>query len=95
LRASSDLRGEETLPIRNLPQEQDPLDLTPCNEPLERPDLTCFHSGDGIRANQNPGVNSIHVVMHRRHNQHAEALSKVNPHWDDETLFQEARYTHV
>ncbi|CAG2112112.1 unnamed protein product, partial [Medioppia subpectinata] len=91
MRGSLDINGNETLPVRRLPKEQDTLDLTPCNEPLNNPELTCYHSGDGIRGNQQPGVNSIHIMMRKRHNQHAKALSYVNPHWDDETLFQEAR----
>ncbi|CAG2168133.1 unnamed protein product, partial [Oppiella nova] len=90
MRGSLDINGNETLPVRRLPKEQDTLDLTPCNEPLNNPELTCYHSGDGIRGNQQPGVNSIHIMMRKRHNQHAKALAYVNPHWDDETLFQEA-----
>jgi hypothetical protein len=92
LRGSLDIRGNETLPVRRLPKEQDTLDLTACNEPQSNPELTCYHSGDGIRGNQQPGINAIHIMMRKRHNMHAKALAYVNPHWDDETLFQEARY---
>lgn len=91
MRGSVDMRGNETLPVRRLPKEQDTLDLTACNEPLSNPELTCYHSGDGIRGNQQPGINAIHIMMRKRHNMHAKALAYVNPHWDDETLFQEAR----
>ncbi|KAI2800768.1 hypothetical protein BLOT_012340 [Blomia tropicalis] len=91
LRGSLDLMGNDTLPVRRLPKEQDTLDLTPCNEPLSNPQLTCYHTGDGIRGNQQPGINALHIVLRRRHNQHAKALAIINPHWDDEILFQEAR----
>ncbi|CAG2115667.1 unnamed protein product, partial [Medioppia subpectinata] len=91
LRGSAAADGSTILPVAELPRDQDSLDLTQCRPPQERPWLTCFHSGDGIRSNQNPLVQSLHVLFHNRHNQHASALAKVNPHWTDEILFQEAR----
>ena len=92
LRGSTDLYGNDTLPVRRLPKEQDTLDLTPCNVRKDTTgSLDCYHTGDGIRANQQPIINALHIVLRRRHNQHARALALINPHWDDEILFQEAR----
>ncbi|XP_066589731.1 peroxidase-like isoform X2 [Prorops nasuta] len=51
---------------------------------------TCYLTGDS-RANQNPQLAIIQVLLLREHNRVADALSRLNPHWTDETTFQEAR----
>lgn len=53
-------------------------------------DKACFMSGDG-RSNQNPSLMSIHTLFIREHNRIARILSKLNPQWSDETVFQETR----
>jgi len=50
----------------------------------------CLRSGDE-RVNDNAGLASLHTVLVREHNRIASLLETVNPHWDEETLYQESR----
>ncbi|XP_057375088.1 peroxidase-like [Daphnia carinata] len=52
--------------------------------------LRCFLSGDS-RVNQLIGLTVMQTVWHREHNRVAGELARVNPRWNDERLFQEAR----
>jgi hypothetical protein len=46
--------------------------------------------GDG-RLNQSPHLTAIHIMFIREHNRVADELRKLNPNWNDEKLFEEAR----
>ncbi|XP_066158547.1 peroxidase isoform X2 [Euwallacea fornicatus] len=50
----------------------------------------CFLTGDS-RANENLHLTSMHLIWARQHNNIARGLFAINPHWTDETLFQESR----
>lgn len=70
-----------------------PLRLEKPNEGCVRPgeDIYCFLAGEP-RVNENPALCSLHTMFVRAHNFYADQLANVNPHWSDETIFQEARH---
>ncbi|KAL0125820.1 hypothetical protein PUN28_004702 [Cardiocondyla obscurior] len=51
---------------------------------------SCYATGD-TRANQNPQLTVLHIMLLREHNRIANYLAHLNPHWTDETIFQETR----
>lgn len=52
--------------------------------------MEIFFLGD-VRVNQNPQLTILQIILFREHNRIANELSIINPHWSDETLYQEAR----
>ncbi|XP_063852971.1 uncharacterized protein LOC135095795 isoform X2 [Scylla paramamosain] len=72
------LRGKDLLPTENENHE--------CQAPSGR----CFTGGD-TRASEQPGLAALHTLMMREHNRVAGELKRLNKHWNDEQLFQNAR----
>lgn len=73
------------------------------NEPLNPPDppggelcrsgalsTECFEGGDA-RFGEQSGLVALHTVWVRYHNKLATTLGKMNKHWNDDRIFQEAR----
>ncbi|XP_048679874.2 myeloperoxidase [Caretta caretta] len=75
--------GLELLPFRNM--EKDICVLT--NKTAK---IRCFFAGD-TRANEMPELTSLHTLFLREHNRLARELRRLNPQWDGEKLYQEAR----
>lgn len=61
---------------------------------IDHPDEICYDGGD-VRSNQNPGLVVLSTILLREHNRLASGLSRINPHWSDERLFQEARRINI
>ncbi|XP_036148633.1 peroxidase [Monomorium pharaonis] len=50
----------------------------------------CYATGD-TRANQNPQLAILQIILLREHNRIADYLTHLNSHWSDEMTFQETR----
>jgi peroxidase len=76
--------GDDWLPNNKGPN-------TACDEIVNH---TSYLAGDG-RANQNPQLTILQTMFMREHNGVANILAKLNPHWNDERVFQEARRINI
>ena len=72
--------------VRELLQSQD--SMQDCRTSTDK--KRCFKSGD-IRVNENVGLTLMHTLWMREHNRIARSLAAINPHWDDNHLFEESR----
>ena len=82
MKTGRDHYGRPILPATPSPYQNE------CSPPTAS--MQCFTAGDQ-RCNQHPSLMCMHLTFLRRHNQHVTALRLVNPHWNDETLYQEGR----
>lgn len=53
---------------------------------------TFLHPSGDERVNEQLMLTVMHTMWMREHNRIADLLAHINPHWDDETIYQEARH---
>uniref|UniRef100_A0A9J8BV80 Peroxidasin n=1 Tax=Cyprinus carpio carpio TaxID=630221 RepID=A0A9J8BV80_CYPCA len=63
---------------------------TECMRDENESPIPCFLAGDH-RANEQLGLTAMHTVWFREHNRIASELLRLNPHWDGDTIYHEAR----
>ncbi|KAL1506622.1 hypothetical protein ABEB36_005949 [Hypothenemus hampei] len=89
--ANEELRDSDKKKLKSLNiNEEEFLPFDPDGSCAGEDDEPCFLSGDS-RVNQNVQLTGIHTIFLREHNRLAQELSVLNPKWDDERIFQEAR----
>ncbi|NXK89318.1 PERE peroxidase, partial [Formicarius rufipectus] len=76
-------RGRSYLPFG-------PMRKEPCLKASGAARIPCFLAGD-TRASEMLELACMHTLFVREHNRLAGKLRRLNPHWDDEKLYQEAR----
>jgi peroxidase len=83
-------QGRESVPGKHLLPHNDD-EFVDCLKPRESvKEVPCFLAGDR-RVNEQVALTALHTIWMREHNRIATVLSELNPHWDDDKLFQEAR----
>lgn len=50
----------------------------------------CYRAGDR-RVNQHPALTAVHTIWLRQHNRIVNGLKMINPHWNGDRLYQEAK----
>lgn len=75
--------GKNLLPFA----ENHPAD---CRRDPTESDVECFLAGD-IRSNEQVALLAMHTIWFREHNRIAEGLKEMNPTWEGDTIFNEAR----
>lgn len=66
------------------------LPINPTADDCVQSGSACFLAGD-VRVNQHLTLVAVHLLFAREHNRIAEQLQKLNPTWNDDLLFEEAR----
>ncbi|XP_069742281.1 thyroid peroxidase isoform X2 [Narcine bancroftii] len=70
--------------------EQEPSSCAQEPNATQNERVECFLAGES-RANEVLTLASMHTLWLREHNRLAKTLHKINPHWNSETIYHEAR----
>uniref|UniRef100_T1KSA2 Uncharacterized protein n=1 Tax=Tetranychus urticae TaxID=32264 RepID=T1KSA2_TETUR len=73
-----------------IPGFKDLLPQTATHPECVAPSGLCFEAGD-IRSSEQPSLACMHTIWLRQHNKIVGELAEINPHWDDERLYQTGR----
>ncbi|XP_040468672.1 eosinophil peroxidase-like [Falco naumanni] len=76
-------RGKAYMPFSNMQK-------SPCLIANKEAKIPCFLAGDS-RANEMLELTCMHTLFLREHNRLARQLKRLNPHWNGEKVYQEAR----
>ncbi|XP_037114285.1 eosinophil peroxidase-like isoform X1 [Syngnathus acus] len=82
-------KGRELLPFTKMMANVCATRARITNNPKAE-EVLCFLAGDE-RVNENIILTSLHTLFLREHNRLVRALAKLNPSWNGERLYQEAR----
>ena len=67
-----------------------PFDIKDCQLNKSEGNVSCFLAGDS-RSNEQLALTAIHTLWMREHNRIANSLAAMNPSWNAEKIYQEAR----
>ncbi|KAM9218368.1 myeloperoxidase-like [Leptosomus discolor] len=76
-------RGKAYMPFTSMEKD-------PCLKVSGGDKIPCFLAGDS-RASEMLGLACMHTLFVREHNRLARELKRLNPHWNGDKLYQEAR----
>lgn len=82
--------GKLNVTVHHIPHRKDLMPQSSIHPECKASSGYCFIGGDG-RVSEQAGLTSLHTIFMREHNRIAEVLHRLNPHWNDEIIYQNTR----